>query len=603
MLNAANYGTGIAPDSLASIFGPGLSTKTATATLDAAGQLPTELADTRVEIANVPALLFYVSPTQINLAVPAGVGPGAVVVVVKSTTSNTSKTASAFLSAVAPGVFTFNATGAGPGAILNAVTYAPAPFLVQTPGDGSDTRTRLAVYCTGFRHAGTVTATAQDTAGDRYKVEYAGAAPGFFGLDQLNLLMPPELDGAGTVSLLLSADNTSANPVTFQMNLLPASALQLATLTVSPAFVNAGDSTAQLTVGLNGVARAGGFRVGLRSNVAAAQVPPQVVIPEGKTSAQTAVATVTVPVTTFASITAESGSLTLTAPLEIDLATTLQLARVAISPVSILGGRNLTGTVTLTGNAPAGGVNVVLASDIDSVPPGAVTVPFGKDSADFTLPTLVVNQTQSATLTATVSRNSATAIFTLLPPMQLTLDASVVIGGNSATGRVTLGDAAPITGAAIQLQSSDISVARPPSSVTIASGQTFQAFTVATVPVSASRAANISASYGSFKQSVSLTVNPQVASTLSALTIAPNPVKGGNGAQGTVTLTAPAKVSTVVTLFTQSSAASVPGSVTVAQGQSSATFPITTFRVPVAMTVTITASVPGVSKSATLTVQ
>jgi uncharacterized protein (TIGR03437 family) len=89
--------------------------------------------------------------------------------------------------------------------------------VVQTADNGSDTRTRLAVYGTGFRHAETVTATEQDTAGNRYalKVEYAGGAPGFFGLDQVNVLIPPDLDGAGEVSLSLGADSNPAE-VTFR---------------------------------------------------------------------------------------------------------------------------------------------------------------------------------------------------------------------------------------------------------------------------------------------------------------------------------------------------------------------------------------------------
>src|ERR1019366_7112118 len=50
MVNAASYGSAIAPDSLATIFGSNLAQGTASATLDANGQLPTVLASTSVEI-------------------------------------------------------------------------------------------------------------------------------------------------------------------------------------------------------------------------------------------------------------------------------------------------------------------------------------------------------------------------------------------------------------------------------------------------------------------------------------------------------------------------------------------------------------------------
>lgn len=45
-----------------------------------------------------------------------------------------------------------------PDAILNAVTYQLDPFAVQTAQNrGSDKRTRLAIFGTGFRYAGNPT--------------------------------------------------------------------------------------------------------------------------------------------------------------------------------------------------------------------------------------------------------------------------------------------------------------------------------------------------------------------------------------------------------------------------------------------------------------
>ena len=108
------------------------------------------------------------------------------------------------------------------------------------------------------------------------------------------------------------------------MNLLPVSALRLATLTLSPPIVNAGDS-ATLTVGLNGVARQGGFTVVLRSSTSAAQVNPLISIPEGKAFADTPVTTSSLTATQEAIITAQGGGVTLTVPLEIDPANTVEL--------------------------------------------------------------------------------------------------------------------------------------------------------------------------------------------------------------------------------------------------------------------------------------
>ncbi len=606
VVNAASYDRTIAPDSLATIFGANLSQLTASATLDPNGQLPTELASTTVEINGVPAPLVYVSPGQINFLVPSGLSVGTADVLVRSTTSGSTKGGTALVVASAPGIFTNDASGAGPGAILNAVTYSLAPFLVQTPGSGGgsggDTRTRIAVYGTGLRYADTVTAQVQDTAGTySLTVEYAGVAPGYFGLDQVNLLLPPDLDRTDTVSLSLGADGNPANVVTFQMNAMAQSALQLATLALSPAYLNAGDSTA-LTVGLNGVARAGGVLVGLRSNSSAAQVTPLITIPQGHASGQASVATSAVNTVQDVTISAQVGGVMRTAALEINPANTVQLTGLSVSPGYILGGNNLTATVVLSGNAPLGGVKVALSSDSGKVrPPATIAVGFAKNSVDFTIATLAVTSVQTVTLTATLSHATVSTALNLLPPLQLTLSATAVVGGNSVTGSVTLADPAGVAGANVRLTSGDGTVRVSP--VTISAGQTSQTFTLTTSAVTAARTVSISATYGTATQTVLLTVNPPAAVTLSSLTISPDHVQSGSSAQATVTLTGPAGVGGVGVVLQSSSlltAAASPNFATIPQGQSSAVLTINTSFPGVA---TFTATAGGVKKTAILTVQ
>jgi len=53
--------------------------------------------------------------------------------------------------------------------------------------------------------------------GENANVFYAGAAPGFVGVDQSNVLLPRSLAGKGDVSILLNADNRSANAVTINV--------------------------------------------------------------------------------------------------------------------------------------------------------------------------------------------------------------------------------------------------------------------------------------------------------------------------------------------------------------------------------------------------
>jgi hypothetical protein len=92
--------------------------------------------------------------------------------------------------------------------------------------------------------------------------------------------------------------------------------------------------------------------------------------------------------------------------------------------------------------------------------------------------------------------------------------------------------------------------------------------------------------------------------TLSAIALNPSTVVGGNSSQGTVTLSGPAPGGgAVVTLTNNNPAvASVPPSVTVASGDASATFTVTTVAVVASDTATITASYGGRNRPATLTV-
>jgi hypothetical protein len=81
-------------------------------------------------------------------------------------------------------------------------------------------------------------------------------------------------------------------------------------------------------------------------------------------------------------------------------------------------------------------------------------------------------------------------------------------------------------------------------------------------------------------------------------------VVGGSSAQGIITLTGAAPSGGAIVALSSSNAAiaSVPASVTIAGGATSATFAIATQTVTASSSVTISAAYGGVSKTATLTV-
>jgi hypothetical protein len=90
---------------------------------------------------------------------------------------------------------------------------------------------------------------------------------------------------------------------------------------------------------------------------------------------------------------------------------------------------------------------------------------------------------------------------------------------------------------------------------------------------------------------------------LSSVSASPNPVVGGNPSTGTVTLTSAAPAGgALVSLSSASSAVTVPGSVSVNQGATSATFGITTSVVTTQTLATLSATYGGVTKTTTFTV-
>ncbi|MEO6725492.1 MAG: hypothetical protein ABIU20_02830, partial [Blastocatellia bacterium] len=114
-VSAAAFGTVpfVAPESIVAAFGTQLASQTVQAS-DAdpntpGNQLPTDLAGTSVEVNGRKAGLFFVSPTQVNYAIPAATAVGTANVVVKA--GSTISTGTVEVVPVAPAIFTANSSG------------------------------------------------------------------------------------------------------------------------------------------------------------------------------------------------------------------------------------------------------------------------------------------------------------------------------------------------------------------------------------------------------------------------------------------------------------------------------------------------------------
>jgi len=187
--------------------------------------------------------------------------------------------------------------------------------------------------------------------------------------------------------------------------------------------------------------------------------------------------------------------------------------------------------------------------------------------------------------------------------------ATVVGGGVNSTATVTLNGPAPSTGASVTLASANTSAAtvQSPTTVSIPAGSTSATFTVTSLAVTSSMTSVITAtlSGSSTSAQATLTVNP-AATGLTSLTLNPTTVAGsGATSTGTVTLNgfAPAGGKLVTLTSSNTSAATVPASVTVLANSTSATFTITSLSVTSQASVVITAAFSGSnSVTATLTV-
>jgi uncharacterized protein (TIGR03437 family) len=230
--SAASYSrAALAVEGIASAFGPSLAAGTGAA---AAIPLPTSLAGTSVRVRDLSGVerlapLFYVSPTQINYQIPPGTLPGPVAVTVTGGDGSTSA-GSEDVALVAPSLFTANATGSGApaafavraragqqtvipvarlDALANPPQYVPAEIDLGPAGDV----VALVLYGTGVRKRTSLAAVRVVIGGVEVQPEYAGEAPGYVGLDQINVIVPRSLAGRGEVDLVLRAEGVATNTV------------------------------------------------------------------------------------------------------------------------------------------------------------------------------------------------------------------------------------------------------------------------------------------------------------------------------------------------------------------------------------------------------
>jgi uncharacterized protein (TIGR03437 family) len=221
--NAASYAPGaVAPGEIVSLFGSAIGPPApAPLALTNPVLVANSLEGVHVLFDGVPAPVLFASSGQLNVVVPYAVAGESTTQVQVEYLGSLSAPVSLPVAATAPGIFTLSASGAGPGAILNAVDES-----VNSATNPAARGDWVSIFATG---AGATTPSGVDgllASGPSYPpnapvivtiggitcpLNYEGAAPGLVsGLVQINAQVPAGVSPGPTVPVSVSIGGVSA---------------------------------------------------------------------------------------------------------------------------------------------------------------------------------------------------------------------------------------------------------------------------------------------------------------------------------------------------------------------------------------------------------
>jgi uncharacterized protein (TIGR03437 family) len=203
-VSAADGSPGLAPESLASAYTPGISGFEGSAGFP----VPTTLAGLMINVQDsegasrlAPLLFASPAPSQINFQIPAGTHAGAATLTILNGTAS-AMVEYATISAVAPSLFSADSSGTGPAA---ATAVSVSASNVQTPVPvyqcelvcstvpivlSANAQVVVSFFGTGIRGAGGASSVSCTIHGVSVPVQFAGPQPAFLGLDQINVALP-----------------------------------------------------------------------------------------------------------------------------------------------------------------------------------------------------------------------------------------------------------------------------------------------------------------------------------------------------------------------------------------------------------------------------
>jgi uncharacterized protein (TIGR03437 family) len=243
-IGQANTGYGlsgpssIAPGSLGAISGnlsiAPMTSQTAFAQLSPDSGLPYELAGLTVTVDGVAVPVLYISPSGIKFVLPEQSTTGTSEVIVASQDGYICVSSVSVVKNISR-IMTAADDDNGTAIVTNSRKETATGLDVETPENfGTDKRTRLSIFATGISGSALNTDTSNDITinGNVTKnyaesitmeaklsdgrvfllpVEFAGAQGLLPGLDQVNVILIPELQGAGSVQLTVVINGERSN--------------------------------------------------------------------------------------------------------------------------------------------------------------------------------------------------------------------------------------------------------------------------------------------------------------------------------------------------------------------------------------------------------
>lgn len=212
LVNAASLAQGaVAPGESVTLYGVGLGPESGTAgTLDAAGLLSNLVAGVEVRFDGVPAPLFYVQAGQINAQVPYTVAGANSTHIEVRYQARSVGTLDLPVAASAPAFFPVVLNQDGQ--INSALTPAARGTVVTlyATGEGLTTGANIAGRPAAAPFPAPALPVVLSIGGTSAQLLYAGSAPGFVGLMQLNAVIPGGFVPPGQVPVTLAVGGTTS---------------------------------------------------------------------------------------------------------------------------------------------------------------------------------------------------------------------------------------------------------------------------------------------------------------------------------------------------------------------------------------------------------